>query len=123
MGIYVNGLITYGILLTEDEIYEMTKDCEEGEHEIFENLFYSWGDNIAPYDGLSNVYFGAYDYPNWCIATKYLYSDDWKGSEIDPDFLLLDYQKDIDKLDLLNKFCEEFNLQFKPKWYFGGHYG
>ena len=121
MGIDVNGIIAYGINLTEDQVYDLDQNCEDGIYEKFDELFVSWPDSNPKYPNLEAVAFGSHEYPDWVIAIKVYYSDDWQASEFPQIGFTLD-QKDIVLLKTLKEFCEDYDITYEPKWYFGGQY-
>jgi len=117
MGMDVNGIIAYGIKLTEDEEDELTKDSDDGAWGFFEDLFDPY-EKKAKYPNLYSVAFGSSDVPTWVIALKYSYSSDWDASPLEE----ADLEVPSDGIQL-QQFCKEFNIEYDPRWWFGGHFG
>lgn len=120
MGIYVNGMVAFGVRLTEDNILQNKIDeYDGGIYELFDELF---EDDEAPYKGLSPIAFGSYEYPYWVISIKHMRSLDWECSELDVNEFLLSIN-DMKLCEVLQKFCEDYDVTPEFKWWFGGQYG
>jgi len=112
MGMSVYGELAFGIKLPEEFKLEDDEDCSVGE--MLDEIFYPF-DKPELYPHLNIVCIGNCDQPEYIIATVN-HSVEWGAIEINSDDL------EPTHFGELGKFCEDFDLDFDPKWYLGCYY-
>ena len=107
MGMDMSAHLVYGIKLPENF------GGDDYTTEKVENIFYPFNEK-KPYPSLEEVYLGDCDNPEIFI-TAFNKAVSWLATPIELEELTDDFDKD----DELYKFCQDFNLEYDPRWYLG----